>query len=259
MDQTTANGYVTMRALMIAYNRALKKKFIDRGRLNRALGIAMRAKTVKTEGSRWLTPGNERAEQSFTYYTCTCSDHAKKAADFCKHELAAMLLVRAVEIDKDLARRPKAVEIVLTEQHVVQAIDLAIQAHAGQKDRNGRPYIEHPLRVWERVKANGGTLVQQIAALLHDTVEDTYVTLQDIQTQFGQEVFEAVDALSRRENEMYVTSILRVQLNSNATVVKLQDLNDNLDPARMSKLHPDDQARLRPRYLQAVKTLSHLP
>src|SRR5688572_22404616 len=78
-----------------------------------------------------------------------------------------------------------------------QAILLATEAHAGQTDKGGQPYILHPLRVMMSMAPND--IVGRVVAVLHDTIEDTDIKLGDISDKFGDEVFLTVEALSRRE------------------------------------------------------------
>lgn len=110
-DQTTASGYSSLKALMRAYWMARKSGKFDKGRLNRGLGIAMRARTEKVGPERlpeieegvpryttlYRTPGHEKVAQVFSIKDCTCSDHLTHR--FCKHRIAAMLIERAGDLD----------------------------------------------------------------------------------------------------------------------------------------------------------------
>ncbi len=123
-----------------------------------------------------------------------------------------------------------------------QAIKLAIDAHAGQVDKAGQPYILHPLRVMLAMESD----VERIVAVLHDTVEDsTDVGHGDILALFGTEVHDAVYALTRRTGEPYEAFIGRCAENAIARCVKLADIADNLSPARSASLSES----LRQRYL----------
>lgn len=112
-----------------------------------------------------------------------------------------------------------------------EAILLAVSAHKGQEDKGGAPYILHPLRVMLRCK----TAEQRIAAVLHDAVEDGGVELGLIRHWFGEAVADAVHALSRREGEEYEAFIERCAADPIARVVKLADLEDNLDLSRLGR------------------------
>lgn len=124
------------------------------------------------------------------------------------------------------------------------AIALATLAHHGQLDKAGHPYILHPLRVMLRFHDD----TRRMAAILHDVVEDTFVTLDYLRRcGFVEEVVEAVDALTRREGETYFDSIRRCRVNPVAEAVKFEDVCDNLE--RIENI-PDESERegLRRRY-----------
>jgi guanosine-3',5'-bis(diphosphate) 3'-pyrophosphohydrolase len=108
-----------------------------------------------------------------------------------------------------------------------QAIHLALAAHAGQQypAAEPEPYILHPLRVMCAVEAAHA----RIAAVLHDVIEDTEVTLADLQSAgYTRPVIHAVDCLTHRGGETYVAYIERVSTDPIATMVKVADLRDNL-------------------------------
>lgn len=134
-----------------------------------------------------------------------------------------------------------------------KAIIIAIEAHAGQLDtNNGRPYIEHPFRVMNA----GVTLQEKIVGVLHDVIEDTTWTLEQLSTEgFSDEIINAVDAMSRRDNESYDNYILRLQENSIAIRVKINDLTDNMDIRRWNEIQYHDLARLQ-KYLEVYKQLT---
>src|SRR5690242_7636864 len=93
--------------------------------------------------------------------------------------------------------REAAVEPIM-QRALSDAIALAAVAHGGALDKSGQPYITHPIRVMMRCERHGP--LAQMIAVLHDTVEDTWVTLELLRTMaFPPEVIEAVDALSRRK------------------------------------------------------------
>lgn len=124
---------------------------------------------------------------------------------------------------------------------IEKAIALAAEAHAGQLDKAGQPYILHSLRVMLRVQS----LPEQIAAILHDVVEDTPVTL-DVLAQYGfsTEVIEAVDALTKRPDESRFDAAWRAAANPIARIVKLADNAENMDLSRLKDPTPKDMARI---------------
>jgi len=121
------------------------------------------------------------------------------------------------------------------------AIALATHAHAGQVDKAGEPYILHPLRVMLQVSEPD----ERMAAVLHDTVEDTGVSLEALREQgFPLEVVESVDALTKRDGETRMQAAKRAGANSIARLVKIADVTDNLDTRRLEQVTPEDEARL---------------
>jgi (p)ppGpp synthase/HD superfamily hydrolase len=133
-----------------------------------------------------------------------------------------------------------------------KAIQIAVQAHAGQKDRAGQPYILHPLRVMGKVQTES----EKIVAILHDVVEDTEVSLDDLKAAgFSHEIITAVDVLTKRDGEPYDALIQRAKRNPLAKRVKLADLEDNMDLRRNAQITEEDLERFN-RYLRAWKELS---
>ncbi|HEV3051146.1 MAG TPA: HD domain-containing protein [Longimicrobium sp.] len=133
------------------------------------------------------------------------------------------------------------------------AIGIAVEAHRGQKDRAGAPYILHPLRMMFRVQTDA----ERMAAVLHDVVEDTDWTLDALRERgFPDEVVDAVDHLTRREGESYDEFVTRAAAHPVARRVKLADLEDNMDVRRTGTLSDKDVERLG-RYLRAWRRLTH--
>ncbi len=127
------------------------------------------------------------------------------------------------------------------------AIQLALDAHRGHKDRAGRPYILHPLRVMLRMDDDDARLV----AILHDVIEDSAYNLSDLRhAGYPSRVLDAVDALTKRAGEAYEDYIERVILNPLARRVKVADLEDNMDVWRIRNFTQDDFERLE-RYRRA--------
>ncbi len=134
-----------------------------------------------------------------------------------------------------------------------RAIALAAVAHAGAKDKAGAPYILHPLRVMSRVQGEA----QQMAAILHDVVEDTPITLEQLrELGFPADVVDAVGALTKRrdEKEDYFAFVERAGRHQVARSVKLADIEDNMDLSRIVAPTKKDHARVA-RYRRARKLL----
>ncbi len=127
------------------------------------------------------------------------------------------------------------------------AIALAVQAHRGQRDKVGQPYILHALRVMLRLE----TEHERMVGVLHDVVEDTPYTLDELRRLgYPDPVIVAVDGLTRRPEETYEQFIERASANPIARRVKLADLEDNMDVRRLPAVTEQDRARL-DRYVRA--------
>ena len=132
-----------------------------------------------------------------------------------------------------------------------RAIEIAAKAHTGQVDKAGQPYVLHPLRMMLAVS----TLEARMVAVLHDVVEDTDVTLEQLQAEgFPASVLEAVEALTKRDGEDYEGFIGRVAPNAVAREVKLADLRDNADLSRIAEPTERDRARIE-KYRRAIEYL----
>jgi len=124
------------------------------------------------------------------------------------------------------------------------AIALAVDAHRGQKDKVGEPYILHPLRVMFRLGWDAPPSVR-MAAVLHDVVEDTKVTLSELRRLgYPEEVLRAVELLSRRHEDTYEQFVERLLPNRIARLVKRADLEDNMDLRRLPGVAEKDLERL---------------
>jgi guanosine-3',5'-bis(diphosphate) 3'-pyrophosphohydrolase len=132
------------------------------------------------------------------------------------------------------------------------AIEMAVRAHRGQVDKAGEPYILHPLRVMFRVREQGHRVEVQAAAVLHDVVEDTLVTLDDV-AALDPAVAALVDAVTRRSQEVYVNFVRRAASNPEARAIKLADVSDNR--SRLDRLRPEEAESLAKRYEQALEIL----
>lgn len=136
-----------------------------------------------------------------------------------------------------------------------RAISIAAEAHAGQTDKGGAPYVLHPLRVMLRVDGE----FTRIAAVLHDLIEDTDWSLDDLRAEgFDETVLAALDGLTRREGEVYLDFCRRAASNAIARDVKLADIDDNLDPERVAAL-PGQSRSLSDRYRKARAILLGQP
>lgn len=133
-----------------------------------------------------------------------------------------------------------------------RAIEIATKAHAGQFDKGGKEYIGHPLRVMEM----GKTEAEKIVGVLHDVIEDTSITIENLSEEgFSKEILDALLCVTKLSNkEDYDHFISRVMTNSLAVKVKINDLKDNMDITRLIKVTEKDLVRIR-KYQKAYNRL----
>ena len=136
------------------------------------------------------------------------------------------------------------------------AMKLAYRAHHGQFDKCGIPYIYHPIHLAEAMNDEYSCCV----ALLHDTVEDTDVTLDLLKTIFPKEVTDAVALLTHRKDTDYFDYVRAIKDNPIARKVKLADLSHNSDQSRCvgSDLSEERKAAWRNKYEKATKILTEI-
>lgn len=121
------------------------------------------------------------------------------------------------------------------------AIKLAAEAHLGQYDKAGDPYILHPLRVMMQLE----TEAERIVGVLHDVLEDTEVDAIELLKQgFSGQVIEALESVTRRKDETYFEFVQRTKQNEIGRKVKLADLKDNMDWNRIKEPTEDDMKRM---------------
>lgn len=132
-----------------------------------------------------------------------------------------------------------------------KALELAERYHRSQTDKLGQPYILHVVSVAFRVPAGP----VRIVALLHDIVEDTDCTLDLIRNEFGDEIANAVDAITKREDEDYLKYLLIVRTNELAAQVKYADICDNSAADRLAGLDELTRRRLEEKYRMARNVL----
>lgn len=135
-----------------------------------------------------------------------------------------------------------------------KAAQICVCKHAGQRDKMGWAYFQHPMRVAMRCKS----VDEKIVALLHDTIEDTDVTVEYLLSEgFPQYIIDGILSVTKREGESYEDFVARAKQNPLGRVVKLHDLEDNLDIFRLGIVSPDMAARFT-KYLAAYRFLSNL-
>ncbi len=132
-----------------------------------------------------------------------------------------------------------------------KAISIAVEAHFGQRDKAGLPYILHPLRLMNKSQ----TVSEKICSILHDVVEDTTITISSLKNEeFDAYILEALDCLTKRKGEEYQKFIERIKKNKLAVKIKILDIEDNLNAARLQKVENKDVLRIN-KYIVALSEL----
>ena len=132
-----------------------------------------------------------------------------------------------------------------------KAMKLCYEAHKDQVDKTGVPYVFHPFHVAEQMTSEAATIV----ALLHDVVEDTDYTLDDIAAQgFGKEIVEAVALMTHEDDVPYLDYVAKLKDNPIAREVKLADLAHNSDQSRLGEIDVETRQRLE-KYKKAIALL----
>ena len=134
-----------------------------------------------------------------------------------------------------------------------KAMRIAYKAHHGQLDYNGIPYIFHPIHLAEQMDDE----ISCCAALLHDVVEDTDVTMEDLAREFPAQVMEVLKLLTHNDNVPYFDYVREIKKHPVAKKVKLADLAHNSDQTRCvgSDLTEERLAYWKDKYAKATKIL----
>ena len=132
-----------------------------------------------------------------------------------------------------------------------KALKLCFEAHKEQTDKSGMPYVFHPFHLAEQMKTEETTVV----ALLHDVIEDTDYTLEDLKKMgFSDAVIYAIELMTHDDGSEYMDYVRRIKSNSIAKAVKLADLRHNSDLSRLDKVDAS-ALKHREKYLKAMEIL----
>ena len=132
-----------------------------------------------------------------------------------------------------------------------KAMKLCYEAHKDQVDKSGLPYVFHPAHVAEQMTDEATTIV----ALLHDVVEDTDYTLEDLAAEgFGEDILEAVALMTHEDDVPYLDYVAKLKDNPIARAVKLADLAHNSDLSRIGEVDDETRERLE-KYKKATALL----
>ncbi|MEM1179573.1 MAG: GTP pyrophosphokinase [Acidobacteriota bacterium] len=138
---------------------------------------------------------------------------------------------------------------------IEKTVAIAAGAHEGQTDKAGKVYLLHPLRLMLQVQEDE----EHIVAVLHDVVEDSDWTLEDLRVEgFSEPILTAIDSVIRRQEETYDDFIRRAGENPIGRQVKLADLKDNCDLGRITSPTAEDRARVA-KYERAIARLEESP
>jgi GTP pyrophosphokinase len=141
----------------------------------------------------------------------------------------------------------------ITTSEFKKALKFAKKSHKGQFRRDGKPYYKHPLAVAKFLAKKGiKTYIMLTAALLHDVIEDTEHTYRDIRDEFGKEVADTVEVLTRKEDETYYDFIHSIGESGNlyALEIKIQDILHNMSDLK--------ECSLKDKYRFAIALLEEL-
>ena len=134
---------------------------------------------------------------------------------------------------------------------IEKSLAIALEAHTGQVDKANQPYILHPIRVMNKMNNE----IEMSAAILHDVVEDSSLSFEQLQEKgISKEVVEILRHLTKSRKESYDEFIERVMKNKVAVKVKIEDIKDNMDINRLPNVTEVDLNRLQ-KYHRALKRL----
>lgn len=134
---------------------------------------------------------------------------------------------------------------------IEKAMQVALNAHNSQTDKAGEAYIKHPIRVMQDVETED----EKVVALLHDVVEDSVMSFEDLERRFSDEIVDAVKAMTKKDDESYSEFIERAKENEIAREVKKADIRDNLDLSRLDEVTEEDLERVK-KYHRSLNELS---
>lgn len=129
-----------------------------------------------------------------------------------------------------------------------KAMNIAYNAHINQLDKAGVPYIYHPIHLAEQMD----TEIECIVALLHDVVEDTDVTFEQLEKEFTSEAIEVLKLLTHNKETEYMDYIKEIKQNPIAKKIKIADIKHNSDESRLDKITEKDITRIE-KYKKALE------
>ena len=136
--------------------------------------------------------------------------------------------------------------------NTLKAMEIAYNAHHGQRDKAGTPYIFHPIHLAEQME----TEEECIVALLHDVVEDTDITFEQLDKEFSDKVIEALKLLTHDDSVEYFDYVRNLRNNPIARTVKFADLCHNSDETRLPTKASKKDKKRQEKYKKAIEILS---
>lgn len=134
-----------------------------------------------------------------------------------------------------------------------KALKICFEAHKDQTDRTGLPYVFHPFHLAEQMTDEAST----VAALLHDVVEDTDITFEDLKRKgFDDSIIDILRLLTHSPETPYMDYVRAIKSNPTAVKVKLADLKHNSDLSRLDTVTDRDLERHK-KYKEALELLSN--
>lgn len=133
-----------------------------------------------------------------------------------------------------------------------KAMIMAFNAHKDQVDKAGVPYIYHPIHIAEQMEDE----IECICALLHDVIEDTDTSFEDLANVFPNEVIDILKLLTHEDGIEYMDYVKKIKTNKIATKVKLADLKHNYDRSRINRELTDSEIKRGHIYKEAYEYLS---
>lgn len=137
-------------------------------------------------------------------------------------------------------------------QNTLKAMNIAYTAHHGQVDKAGTPYIFHPIHLAEQME----TEEECIVALLHDVVEDTDITFEQLEKEFSDKIIDALKLLTHDDSVDYFDYVRNLKSNPIARTVKFADLCHNSDETRLPTKSSKKDKKRQEKYQKAIKILS---
>jgi len=176
--------------------------------------------------------------------------HLESSSDIFKNQIKELNHDNS-EINELLKRFDLLIEKKQISPLLEKAMHIAFKAHEGQEDRADAPYILHPFRLMLQME----TEEERIVAILHDVVEDSEITVEELRViGFPENIIEAVNILTRKDNNTYEEFIEKIKSQPIARRVKLADIRDNLRLNRIAHPTEDDFARIE-KYKKALNIL----